>query len=362
MLRATPTIEALPSLTPFVGPEQLMREGGRHSILRLGANESSFGPSPKALRAMASELSLLSRYGDPQSYDLREELAGRLACDIENIAVGSGIDDLMGLAVRAFVAPGALALSTRGTYPTFAYHVAGYGGVLETVDYSPNGQIDSERLRERVQAVRPAIIYLANPDNPSGTLVPRDQIERLLESLPAETLFVLDEAYAEFAPAERFLSGVIDPRLLRLRTFSKAYGMAGARIGYAVGPKRLIETFEKIRLHFGVNRNAQVGALAALRDQAFVDEVVAEVARGRREYYDVAADLGRSAIESYTNFVCIDYGSAQRATATLNALFDLGVFVRKPFALPLDGHIRVTVGTPEERLRFVRALRSVDRP
>ena len=120
---AAPHIEAIPLVTPFIGPEQLMREGGHPGLLRLGANESAFGPSPKAIEAMTAELPHLSWYGDPESYDLRSALALRHRCGIEQISVGSGIDDLMGLAVRAYMAPGATALATRGTYPTFGYHV-----------------------------------------------------------------------------------------------------------------------------------------------------------------------------------------------------------------------------------------------
>jgi len=362
MVRATPAIEAIPPMTPFIGPEQLMREGGHSAILRLGANESAFGPSPKAVRAMGVELPRLSWYGDPESYDLRETLASRLNCTIGNISVGCGIDDLMGLAVRAFIGPGGIALTTRGTYPTFAFHVTGYGGALNTIGYREDGHIDVDGLIAKAKKLRPAIIYIANPDNPSGTIASRDQIERLLDATPKETLLLLDEAYAEFAPAASFLPNVIDGRLLRLRTFSKAYGMAGARIGYSVSSPPIAATFNKIRLHYGVNRNAQIGALAALADEKFVERVVSEVDRGRRDYYGLATSLGRSYLESFTNFVCIDYGSAEVASAVTQALLELGVFIRKPFAPPLDGHIRVSVGTEEERAAFAEVLRSIKLP
>lgn len=362
MVRATPAIEAIPPMTPFIGPEQLMREGGHSSILRLGANESAFGPSPKAVRAMGVELPRLSWYGDPESYDLRETLASRLKCTIDNISVGSGIDDLMGLAVRAFIGPGGIALTTRGTYPTFAFHVTGYGGALSTIGYREDGHIDVDGLISKAKKHKPAIIYIANPDNPSGTIASRDQIERLLDATPKETLLLLDEAYAEFAPAASFMPDVIDERLLRVRTFSKAYGMAGARIGYSVSSARVAATFNKIRLHYGVNRNAQIGALAALADADFVAEVVSEVDHGRRDYYALATALGRKYLESFTNFVCIDYGSAEVANAVVKALLERGVFIRKPFAPPLDGHIRVSVGMAAERAAFAEALRSVKLP
>lgn len=359
MLRATAAIEAIPPMTPFIGPEQLMREGGHGAILRLGANESAFGPSPKAVAAMTAELPHLSWYGDPESYDLREALAARHRCTVNEISVGSGIDDVMGLVVRSFIAPGGIALTTRGTYPTLAYHVTGFGGAMHTVAYRNDGSVDVDALIETAQREKPAIVYIANPDNPSGTLAQRSEIERLLEGTPPQTVVLLDEAYVEFAPPGTELPPIVDPRLIRLRTFSKAFGMAGARIGYAVTTERIAGTFNKIRLHYGVNRNAQIGALAALEDDAFVQSVVREVDLGRREYYALARSMNRKWIESHTNFVCVDFGSAEAANGIIRALLDRGVFIRKPFAPPLDGYIRVTVGTAPERAAFAEHLRAV---
>lgn len=353
---AAPHIEAIPASTPFIGPEQLMRERGFASLIRLGANESSFGVSPKAVAAMAAELPRLCWYGDPESYDLRSALAARHGCSIDNICIGSGIDELMGLAVRAFTSPGSIALATHGTYPTFAYHVIGYGAQLETVRYGPDGRVDIEALIARAAETKPAMVYLANPDNPSGSLLGAREIETLFAALPQQTLLLLDEAYVDFAPQGGAGEMVLHPRILRMRTFSKAYGMAGARIGYMVATARNVQTFEKIRLQYGVNRNAQIGALAALQDDAFTSSVIAAVAQGRQEYYDLARSLGRHAIESHTNFVCIDFDTAARATEMVRALLARGVFIRKPGAPPLDRYIRVSVGTPEERAQFAARL------
>ncbi len=354
---AAPHIEAIPPMTPFIGPEQLMREGGHAELLRLGANESAFGPSPRAVEAMSAELPHISWYGDPESYDLRLALAARHGCGIENISVGSGIDDLMGLAVRAFAAPGAVTLTTRGTYPTFNYHVMGFGAKLATVDYRHDGMLDVDALIETSKRLRPAIVYVANPDNPSGTLLPKDEIVRLFEGLPAETLLFLDEAYADFVTGDLLIPEFIHGRLLRVRTFSKAFGMAGARIGYAIATPRNVTTFQKIRLHYGVNRNAQIGALASLQDPEFAQHVAAETARGREDYYKLASSLGRPYLESCTNFVCIDFGAAEVATQLMNALLAHGVFVRKPAAPPLDRFVRVSVGTAAERDEFAARLR-----
>ena len=346
-------------VTPFIGPEQLMREGGHASLLRLGANESAFGPSPKAVEAMAAELPHLSWYGDPESYDLRAALALRHGCGIENISAGSGIDDLMGLAVRAFMQPGATALATRGTYPTFHYHVTGFGGTYATVPYGSSGTLDIDALIAKAEELRPAIVYIANPDNPSGTLTPASEIVRLFEALPRESLLFLDEAYADFVDESRNVPAILDGRFLRVRTFSKAYGMAGARIGYMISTPRNVATFQKIRLHYGVNRNAQIGALAALEDRAFHRHVVDEVAKGREDYYSLARSIGCGYLESYTNFVCVDFETNERATAVMNALLAHGVFIRKPAAAPLDGYVRVSVGSPADRVEFAARLQAV---
>ena len=344
---------------PFLGPERIMRERGHSELLRLGANESAFGPAPSAIAAMAAELERTAWYGDPDSLDLRDALARKHDCTPEHISIGSGIDDLMGLAVRAFVAPGAVAVTSRGTYPTFDYHVAGYGGTLVRVPYRSDDRPDLDGLAAAAHATSAAMVYLANPDNPSGTFYTAGQIARFRAALPKETMLFLDEAYADFVEPDELIPNAFDAGLLRTRTFSKAYGMAGARIGYAVAHPEIVATFQKIRLHYGVNRNAQIGALASLRDDAFRAYVVAETAKGRAEYDALATSLGFTTVPSRTNFVCIDIGSVSRAVAMVDALLDAGVWIRKPGAPPLDRCIRVTVGTAPMRAAFAAAFRDV---
>lgn len=308
---------------------------------------------------MTSELTRLSWYGDPESFDLRDALAEKHACLPEQIVVGSGIDDLMGLAVRAFVASDDAALATRGTYPTFAYHVAGYGGRLIGVSYRNDGRPDLDALMAAARRERPSIVYLANPDNPSGRFIGRDAITSFYDALPHDSLLLLDEAYADFVDDNELLAPRFEDRLIRLRTFSKAYGMAGARIGYALATERNARTFQKIRLHYGINRNAQIGALASLDDDEFRRYVVEETARAREEYYRLARALGRGCIESQTNFVCIEMDTPQRATRVMDELLGRGVWIRKPGAPPLDSYIRVSAGTEPMRAAFESALRSV---
>jgi len=359
VIRPAQSIQALPAATPFIGPERLMRELGLGEFVRLGANESPFGPSPPAVAAMCEQMDRLSWYGDPDSLDLRDALAAKHRCSPENVLVGSGIDDVMGLAVRGWAGPGARAVALRGTYPTFAYHVIGYGGTMDCVDYLPDGTPDLDGLIARARDVKPSIVYLANPDNPSGAFVSAGEIRRLYDALPDDALFVLDEAYADFVGDDELLPSTFDDRLFRVRTFSKAYGMAGARVGYVLTTPANIATLHKIRLQYGVNRNAQIGALASLRDDSFKRYVVEETACGRREYAALARELGLSSLPSRTNFVCIDVGNAERATRIVEDLIQRGVWIRKPGAAPLDRCIRVSVGDAPMRAAFARAFRSV---
>jgi len=357
-----PLVAAVPPSTPFVAPEELARRIGLREVLRLGANESAFGPSPRAIAAMRDAVTLTSWYGDPESLELRSALAARHDCAVEEIVVASGIDDLMGLIVRAFCAPGDPCVATRGTYPTLFYHLNAFGARAEFADPDARGGIVAQNIVDAVERSGAKLVYVANPDNPSGGFVGRAEIAALRAALPDDVLLFLDEAYADFIPRDELPEDVIDPRVIRTRTFSKAYGMAGARIGYALCSAETVTTFQKLRLHFGVNRTAQIGALAALGDEAFLRGVVAEVERGREEYHALAARHGLPSLPSSTNFVCIGIGTVSEAEAMLATLLQLGVFVRKPWAPPIDGYVRVTVGTAAERARFVeRFAEALDR-
>ncbi len=354
-----PTIAALPATVPFLAPEAIERQTGRTLVLRLGANESTFGPSPRAAAAMQAAAARVNWYGDPESYELRAALAAHHGVSMECLVVGSGIDDLLGLIVRTFVDRGEVAVNSRGGYPTFDYHINGYGGRVEHVPYRDDRN-DLEALAAAAKRTGARVVFLANPDNPSGSWHSAGDVLAMLDALPDGCMLLLDEAYSDFAPPDSLPPiDASDPRVIRVRTFSKAHGMAGARIGYAIAPAEIIQTFEKIRLHFGVNLVAQMGALASLADGDHLENVVAAVAAGREEYAALTRELGLVPLPSATNFVTMDAGSPERAKAIMTALAARDVFIRKPGAPPLDRCIRVTVGTPAERALFAEILREV---
>jgi histidinol-phosphate aminotransferase len=204
------------------------------------------------------------------------------------------------------------------------------------------------------------LVYLANPDNPAGTWFSADDLNSFIQRLPQNCALILDEAYIEFAPeGTAYPIANLDPRIMIMRTFSKAYGMAGARVGYCIASPEIITAFDKVRLHFNVNLVAQAGALGSLQDSGFVTSVVEEVQKGREEYEALTQGLGIPTLPSATNFVTFDCENQPRAQAILDGLAQNGVFIRKPGAPPLDRCIRITVGSPEERKMFSEVLPSV---
>ena len=355
----TRIVDSLPPTIPFVPPEALERQRGRTLQLRIGANESNFGLSPKAREAMEQSVQQINWYNDPEGYELRQALALRLGVAINQVGLGAGIDEILGLMVRLYVESGDAVVTSLGAYPTFNYHVEGFGGLLHKVPYRDDHE-DLEALLAKVRKVQPKLVYVANPDNPMGTWHDADALRSFIAELPESSILLLDEAYVDYAPEEAVLPLAPDgARVVRLRTFSKAHGMAGARIGYVVADDVVIAALDKVRNHFGVNRIAQAGALASLKDGEFVRSVVRQVAEGKREYAAMAAELGLQMIPSATNFAAIDVGDGERARTLLQALLMRDVFVRMPGVAPLDRCIRLTVGPAAERSAFAQILRDV---
>ena len=355
--RYTSLVGDLSSTVPFVGPESQERQGNFLFEARLGANENMFGPSPKALSALKKYSSEQWMYGDPTSFELRSAWAEKHKISADNIVVGEGIDGLLGYLVRLFISIGDHVVTSDGAYPTFNYHVSGFGGNLHKVPYLSDSE-DIVSPIKKAHLVDAKLIYFANPDNPMGTFLRGDKLVKALENLPEGCLLILDEAYSEFAPASSLPNlEITDTRVVRLRTFSKAYGMAGARVGYAMAEESLIKSFEKIRNHFGINRSAQKAALEALSDNQWLLEMVEKVEEGRQRIYKIAASNNLKPITSSTNFVAIDCDrDGSFAKKVLKELISLGIFVRMPFVSPQDRCIRVSVGKKRDLDRFEKAL------
>lgn len=352
-----PIPASLPAMVPFTGPETLARQSGTPIRARIGANENGFGLLPSVLEAMQAAAVDAWCYGDPDNHDLRQAIAARHGIDPAQVMPGEGIDGLLGLAVRLFVAPGDRVVTSDGAYPTFNYHVAGFGGQLEKVPYRNDAE-DPEALIARAKDVGARMVYLANPDNPMGGWLPAAQIEAMVADLPENCIMILDEAYADFLPEEALPT--IAPEnaaVLRFRTFSKLYGMAGARIGYVTGAASLIAGFDRIRNHFGLNRMAQAGALAALADREGAAKMVERIAQSRTRLEGIARANGLEPLPSGTNFVTMDCGrDGDFARRVVAELLKRGVFIRMPGVAPLDRCIRVSCGPESDMAIFETEL------
>ena len=353
----TPIVEGLPSTVPFVGPEHQERARGRGFAARIGANESVFGPSPRVIEAMRAAAPDQWMYCDPNNHDLRQAIAAHHGVPPESIVIGEGIDGLFGYTNRLFVGPGDKVVTSLGAYPTFNFHVAGYGGELITVPFRDDHE-DLEALAEAAQEHRPKLVYLSNPDNPMGTRHGADKVQTLIEAMPNGTILCLDEAYIEFAPEGT--APVWDPedrRVIRFRTFSKAYGLAGLRVAYAVAHPDTALAYDRVRNHFGVSRMAQIAAEAAIQDPQYLASVINDVADARAEIDRIARENGLCTLPSATNFVAIDCGrDGDYARAVLAALIERDIFVRMPGVEPMDRCIRVSAGKADDLALFARAL------
>ena len=353
----TPLAASLPSTVPFVGPETTERATARPFVARLGANESRFGPSAHALTAMQAAANQVWMYGDPENHDLKAALAAHHGCGPENIVVGEGIDGLLGYLVRLIVEPDTPVVTSLGAYPTFNFHVAGFGGILHRAPYRGDHE-DPQALLDLAAQTGARLLYLANPDNPMGSHHPAETIRDLLTNLPPQTLLVLDEAYIDLAPPGTAPEIAVDtPNLIRFRTFSKAHGLAGLRVGYAIAAAPLAQAFDKVRNHFGVGRVAQAGALAALTDRDHLPRVLAQVAVARCRLAGIARANGLLPLPSATNFITMDCGrDGDYARAILRGLTAAGIFVRMPGVAPLDRCIRVSLGDEAALAAFEAAL------
>ena len=358
--KQTPLLEGLPATVPFVGPETQERLNAEPFKARLGANENVFGPSPKAVAAMQKAATELWMYADPEAHDLRHALADHHQVGADNIVVAAGIDTLLGCVARLYVEPGVKVVTSLGAYPTFNFHVNGFGGELVFVPYREDHE-DPEGLLEAARMQAAKLLYISNPDNPMGTWWDGATLQSMIDRLPDGCLLLLDEAYIDTAPAGTAPAIDVDhPQVLRFRTFSKIHGMAGARVGYCIGHQGLISGFEKVRNHFGMNRAAEAGALASLGDREHIREVTEKIAASKAKITDIAARFGLKTLPSATNFIAIDCGrDGAYAKKILDGLIARGVFVRMPAVEPMSRCIRLSAGRDEDLKIFEEALADV---
>ena len=338
--------------------EEVEREFGIAHSVKLASNENPLGPSPKALAALRARLEQLNLYPDGDCFYLKQGLARKLGVKPENLIFGNGSNEIIELAARTFLQPGDEAVMAEQAFVVYQLIVQAVGGRSRAVPLK-NYTHDLDAIAEAVSP-RTRMIFLANPNNPTGTIFRRAEWERFLGRIAANALLIVDEAYFEYVRDPEYPDSLryraSGRPMLTLRTFSKLYGLAGLRIGYGVGAAEMIALMQRVRQPFNVNSPAQWAALAALDDAEHVERSL-EANRGGIEFLEQEfSRLGLEWVPSQANFILVRVGKGQEV---FQQLLRQGVIVRPTAGYRFPEHVRVTVGTMEENRRFIAALEKI---
>lgn len=353
-------LEQLPVYQPGRPIEEVARELDLDpkTILKLASNENPLGPSPLALAAMEKVLPQIHLYPDGNAYYLKQKLAQKLGVEPANLVLGNGSNEVLELVGHALLQPGTDVVVSQYAFAVYPIVTHLFGGNLITVPARDYGH----DLPAMLKAITPAtrVVFVANPNNPTGTLAPRAHVLRLVNEAPPHVLVVVDEAYLEYLENPTDLLALVrrgeKPNLLLTRTFSKIYGLAGLRLGYGIGHPDLIAALEKIREPFNVNLLAQVAALAALEDAEHVQRSIHNNKTGLKYFSEALTEAKLPFVPSEGNFVLVQVGDGQRVFTELQKK---GVIVRPMGGYQLPEWIRISVGTPAENSRCLSALSKV---
>jgi histidinol-phosphate aminotransferase len=350
------------SLKPYVAGkplEELEREYGITDAIKLASNENPLGPSPMAMKAIREAIEKLHRYPNGGSYNLCENLSKRFDIKSENIVLGNGSDDIIAMLARVLLQPGDEAVLPRPTFSFYEIMIRSSGAVpievpLKGTETNLEGMLKSISPKTR-------LIFLTNPHNPTGSLITKNALDNFVAELPADVVLVIDEAYIEFVRDPDCPTSVnyLDSGKLiaGLRTFSKAYGLAGLRIGYGLMPSYLADLLNRVRQPFNVNSLAQAAAIAALKDEGFLKDTVKLVSDELDFMYAALEDLGIEYCKSQANFMLIRVGKS--ANEVFEDLLKLGVIVRSMTSYGYPDCIRVNAGRHDENVRMLEALKAV---
>jgi histidinol-phosphate aminotransferase len=339
--------------------EELEREVGIHDAIKLASNENPLAPSDRVQQAIIAALPNLNRYPDGSGYYLRQALAKKHDVSADQVILGNGSNELIELVVRSFLKSGDEAVVPHPSFVVYPMIVQAAGGIRVMVMLKDH----RHDLEAMARAITPMtkIVFIANPNNPTATIVTRDEVAHFMSRVPERTIVVFDEAYLEFAQGPDFpdtLELVKQGRkVVVLRTFSKANSLAGLRIGYGIADADCVALMNRIRQPFNVNALGQVAALAALDDEAHTLECVRMIEAGRHYLYDEFNGLGVKYVPSRANFILVDVGRS--ASDIYQRLLKEGVIVRPMTPFGMESALRISVGTPQENRRLIKALRTV---
>jgi len=352
-------LQAVPVYQPGRPIEEVARELGLPAvgIIKLASNENPLGPSRLALAAMRKAVAAVNLYPDGNAFYLKQKLATKLGVTPAHLILGNGSNEIIEFIGHALIAPGAEVVVSQYCFAVYPIVAALFGGKLVVVPAKAYGH----DLDAMLAAITPntRVVFVANPNNPTGTTARRDDLTRFVNAVPEHVLIALDEAYLEFLDEPLDLVPEIQSgrktNLLLMRTFSKIYGLAGLRLGYGIGHPDLIAEFEKVRQPFNINAVAQAGALAALDDAAHVEKTRRGNSRGLRAFARAFRKLHLEFIPSSANFILVRVGDGQRV---FNELQKLGVIVRPMGGYQLPEWIRISIGTSKENKRCLEALQA----
>ena len=353
-------LDAIKLYVPGKPIEEVKREFGLTDVIKLASNENPLGASPKVLAALHTALDEINYYPDAQSYYLREALSRRLGLPADQIALGNGADGLIREVCVAYLEEGDEVIVSRSSFPVYDVSTQVMGGRLIKTELKSNG-LDLAAMAAAITP-RTKVIFVCNPNNPTGTIVTAPEVEQFMARVPGQVLVIFDEAYYEFADSSEYpdsLRYVREGRknVVVMRTFSKVYGIAGIRLGYALACPEVMTALLTVRESFPVNRLAQAAGLAALEDDEFLRRTVEMNHAGRLYLYREFERLGLSFTRSHTNFVLVRVGP--QAGKLFQALLRQGVIVRPCTGYDLPEYVRITVGTSEQNARLIRALETV---
>lgn len=341
--------------------EELAREKNLVRISKLASNENPLGPSPFAIREMTNALWDVHRYPDMFAHQLKNALSDLYKLRPQNIILGNGSEGIMGYIVRAFLQPEDEVVTSENTFIGFLILAKSVGAKLIQVPRLPNYKFDVKAMAEKITD-KTKIVYVANPDNPTGTYITKEEFDYLMKHVPAHTIVILDEAYFEFAQDEKDYPDSMNYRydnVITLRTFSKAYGLSGIRCGYGFGHDYLIGNLHKVKLPFEPSLIAQKGAYGALKDTPHLKRTLDNNKARYEELFNYLTMEGFSPIPSVTNFITIKTGSEEASLFLYNELLNHGVIIRPLRANLMPDHVRISLGTIEEMGHFYTAMEDV---
>lgn len=350
-------IRAIAPYQPGKPISELERELGITGIVKLASNENPLGASSAAIAAMQEAIKTIALYPDGNGFDLKDALVKRYGVAHNNVTLGNGSNDLLELSARAFLAPGDKVVYSAHAFAVYALATQAVGATGITVPAAKDFGHDLDAMLKAAKEHKVKMVFIANPNNPTGTFLSADDLLSFMRALPADILVVLDEAYNEYLPEDKRYDSVSwlkdFPNLIISRTFSKAYGLAGLRVGYALAHEQVTDMINRVRQPFNVNSVAQAAAVAALRDVSFVKKTFELNRRGMTQITDGLTKLGLEYIPSYGNFVAFRIGGA---TAMYRRLLELGVIVRPIANYDMPDWLRVSIGLESENAKFLTAL------